>query len=233
MSHELRTPLNAVIGFSEILSGELFGALGDKRYVSYAGDILKSGRHLLEVINNVLDLARSESGSIEIEKRTLDLVSLLNESAVDIRARCAAAKIAFEMSIGTSPMMIDADEAKLKQIVRNLLSNAVKFTDAGGAVNLIARADAEAVQIEVHDTGIGMNQADVETALTPFAQVDARLERRYEGTGIGLPLTKAFVESHGGTIALQSEPGRGTIVIVRLPRALGDTVAPQRKLAAG
>ena len=233
MSHELRTPLNAVIGFSEILSGELFGALGDKRYVSYAGDILKSGRHLLEVINNVLDLARSELGSIEIQKRTLDIVSLLNESADDIRARCAAAKISFEISVGASPIMIDADEAKLKQIVRNLLSNAVKFTDAGGTVNLVAHADAEAVQIEVHDTGIGMNQADVETALTPFAQVDARLERRYEGTGIGLPLTKAFVESHGGTIALQSEPGRGTIVIVRLPRTLADSVPPQRKLAAG
>ena len=194
MSHELRTPLNAVIGFSEILSGELFGALGDKRYKGYAGDILKSGRHLLDVINNVLDLARSESGSIEIQTRSLDLASLLNKCAIDARARCETAGISFVTSVGTSPITIDADETKLKQVVHNLLSNAVKFTDAGGTVELSAREDADGVEIEVRDSGIGMTQTDIETALTPFAQVDSRLERRYEGTGIGLPLAKAFVE---------------------------------------
>ena len=233
MSHELRTPLNAVIGFSEILFGELFGALGDKRYKGYAGDILKSGRHLLEVINNVLDLARSESGSIEIEARSLDLTSLLNECAVDARERCEAAKISFTASIGTSPITIDADEAKLKQVVRNLLSNAVKFTDAGGTVDLSAREDADAVEIEVRDTGIGMTKTDVETALTPFAQVDSRLERRYEGAGIGLPLAKAFVESHGGAMTLQSEPGQGTVVTVRLPRKIPNAERPFQKLAMG
>jgi signal transduction histidine kinase/HAMP domain-containing protein len=233
MSHELRTPLNAVIGFSELLSSELFGPLGDKRYAGYAGDILKSGSHLLEVINNVLDLARSESGSVEIQKRPLDLTSLLGECAADVRTRCETAGIAFTVSLGTSPITIDADETKLKQVIRNLLSNAVKFTDAGGKVSLIAHEDVETVRIEVHDTGIGMNQTDMETALTPFAQVDARLERRYEGSGIGLPLAKALVESHGGTIALQSELGEGTIVVVQLPRKVPAAMAPQLKLAAG
>lgn len=231
MSHELRTPLNAVIGFSEMLAGEFFGALGDKRYVGYASDILKSGRHLLEVINNVLELARSESGSIEIQKRSVDLVALLDECAADTRVHCAAANISFVMSVSATSIMIDADESKLKQVIRNLLSNAAKFTDAGGTVQLLAHQDAEAVQIEVHDTGIGMSRSDVETALTPFAQVDARLERRYEGTGIGLPLAKAFVESHGGTITLQSEPGKGTIVIVRLPRMAASAGSLPRKLA--
>ncbi len=233
MGHELRTPLNAVIGFSEILSGELFGALGDKRYKGYAGDILKSGRHLLEVINNVLDLARSESGSIEIETRSLDLASLLGECASDARERCEVTGVSFTTSIGTSPITIDADERKLKQVVRSLLSNAVKFTDAGGTVVLSVREDAEAVEIEVRDTGIGMTKADLETALTPFAQVDSRLERRYEGAGIGLPLAKAFVESHGGALTLQSEPDRGTVVIVRLPRKISKAERPMQKLAAG
>ena len=232
MSHELRTPLNAVIGFSEILSGELFGALGDKRYKGYAGDILKSGRHLLEVINNVLDLARSESGSIEIEVRSLDLAALLNECAIDTRERCEAARISFVTSIGASPITVDGDEAKLKQVIRNLLSNAAKFTDAGGTVSLSVREDGDAVEVEVRDTGIGMTQMDVETALTPFAQVDLRLERRYEGAGIGLPLAKAFVELHGGTMALRSEPGHGTVVTVRLPLKVESAQAPRQELAA-
>jgi len=233
MSHELRTPLNAVIGFSEILSDELFGALGDKRYVEYSGDILKSGRHLLEVINNVLDLARSESGNIEIHKRPLDLAALLAESAKEIRARCEAASISFTAELGAGPVTIDADEAKLHQIVHNLLSNAVKFTDAGGTVGLFAREDAEAVEIEVSDSGIGMTQADIQTALTPFAQVDSRLERRYEGSGIGLPLAKAFVESHGGTLVVRSEPNRGTTVIVHLPRKAVEVQGPEHQMAAG
>jgi len=234
MSHELRTPLNAVIGFSEILTSELFGALGDKRYTGYAGDILKSGRHLLEVINNVLDLARSESGSIKIETRSIDLTVLLNECAIDVRAPCEAAGISFVASLGTSPIRVDADEARLKQVIRNLLSNAVKFTNAGGTVGLSAREDADGVEIEVRDTGIGMTQMDVETALTPFAQVDSRLERRYDGTGIGLPLAKAFVESHGGVIALRSEPGQGTVVTVRLPQKIAlRAVASRQKFAAG
>jgi signal transduction histidine kinase/HAMP domain-containing protein len=233
MSHELRTPLNAVIGFSEILSGELFGALGDKRYVEYSGDILKSGRHLLEVINNVLDLARSESGNIEIRKRPLDLTALLAESAREARARCEAAKISFTAELSTGPVTIDADETKLRQIVHNLLSNAVKFTDARGTVGLFVHEDDETVEIEVCDTGIGMTQADIQTALTPFAQVDARLERRYEGSGIGLPLAKAFVESHGGTLVVRSEPNRGTTVIVRLPRKAAEAKTPERQMATG
>jgi signal transduction histidine kinase len=233
MSHELRTPLNAVIGFSEILSGELFGKLGDPRYVEYSGDILKSGRHLLDVINNVLDLARSESGSIEIRKRPLDLTAILNECADAIRDRCAVADIAFVESLGAQPINVDADETKLRQVVANLLSNAVKFTEAGGTVFLFASEDEEGVRIEVRDTGIGMTPDDIQTALTPFAQVDGRLERRYEGAGIGLPLAKAFVESHGGTLAVRSEPGRGTSVTVRLPRLSASATTQDRKLAVG
>jgi signal transduction histidine kinase/HAMP domain-containing protein len=232
MSHELRTPLNAVIGFSEILTGQLFGALGDKRYIDYSADILKSGRHLLDVINNVLDLARSESGKVEVARNALDLRVILDECVPGIRERCKASGVAFVGPPSARPIMIDADAAKLRQIFLNLLSNAAKFTDAGGTVSLFVREATDVVEIEIRDTGIGMTEADIQTALTPFAQVDARLERRYEGTGIGLPLAKAFVESHGGTLSVASEPGHGTTVTVRLPRRAADT-APERAVAAG
>jgi len=231
MSHELRTPLNAVIGFSEILTGELFGKLGDQRYIGYSHDILKSGRHLLDVINNVLDLARSESGKIEINRRAIDLRTLLEECANIVRESCKEAGVAFEARLGASPITLDGDEAKLRRVVLNLLSNAVKFTEARGKVRLEARQNAETVEIEVRDTGIGMTEADIDVALKPFAQVDARLERRYEGTGIGLPLAKALVESHGGTLGIQSEPGEGTKVIVILPRKMPESAAPERRSA--
>ncbi|HUO92521.1 MAG TPA: ATP-binding protein [Rhizomicrobium sp.] len=231
MSHELRTPLNAIIGFSEILTGELFGSLGDPRYIGYSRDILKSGRHLLDVINDVLDLAGSESGKIEINNRALDLRALLSECVEITRERCKESEVAFEAQLGSSPIAIDGDEAKLRRVVSNLLSNAVKFTEAGGKVSLVVREKAHSVEIEVRDTGIGMTESDIQTALKPFAQVDARLERRYEGTGIGLPLAKALVESHGGTLGVQSEPGRGTSVIVSLPRKSAEPAARVRRSA--
>jgi signal transduction histidine kinase/HAMP domain-containing protein len=233
MGHELRTPLNAVIGFSEILAGELFGKLGDRRYAEYSNDILKSGRHLLDVINNVLDLARSESGNLEVNRRPLDLSTILDECAGEARGRCEERGISFAISIDGPPLAMDGDEAKLRQVFSNLLSNAVKFTDEGGSVSLVAHEESETVRVEIRDTGIGMELTDVQTALTPFAQVDGRLERRYEGSGIGLPLAKALVESHSGSLGIKSKPGHGTTVTVILPRQVAEAAAPKRAAAAG
>lgn len=218
MSHELRTPLNAVIGFSEMLAGEVYGSLGDPRYGDYAGDILKSGRHLLDVINSVLDLARSETGHIELRKHLVDVLAIVGYCADALDQQCRDAGIALARPERSEPVFIEADEARLRQVFLNLLSNAVKFTAAGGIVGISVVEDAQDVKIEVRDSGIGMSPQDIETAMTPFAQVDNRLERRYEGAGLGVPLAKAFVESHGGTLSIESERGRGTIVRVRLPR---------------
>jgi signal transduction histidine kinase/HAMP domain-containing protein len=232
MSHELRTPLNAVIGFSEILSGELFGPLGDRRYAEYSGDILRSGRSLLTVINNVLDLAKSDSGKIHLRSSPTDLFRILDDSATALRGNFAISGLTFVGPAQTDPIIVDADEAKLRQVFLNLMSNAIKFTEKGGTIRVAVREESDTVTIEVSDTGIGMSPEGIRTALTPFAQVDSRLERRYEGAGLGLPLAKAFVELHEGTLAIQSEPGRGTTVSVRLPRtAFGDNSHPARAAA--
>jgi len=217
MSHELRTPLNAIIGFSEIISGEIFGALGNVRYLDYSRDILRSGRHLLAVINSVLDLSKSESGKMQLDAQPVDMAEVLCDCVAMMREQCAAAGLCFTVAeIPALPLVGDA--AKLRQIFLNLLSNAVKFTEKGGTVSLSAATTSAAVSVTVGDTGIGMSSADIEIAFQPFGQVDNRLERKYEGTGLGLPLTKALVDLHGGNMAIESARGAGTRITVTLPR---------------
>jgi signal transduction histidine kinase/HAMP domain-containing protein len=218
MSHELRTPLNAIIGFSEIIAAGLFGPVGNARYSEYATDILRSGRHLLDVINSVLEISRSEAGKQNLNAETLDIRYLLRDSSRMIAEQCQAAHLTFALDDSDEPVMVYGEKAKLRQIFLNLLSNAIKFTDAGGSVRVAIEAWGDQVLVTVADTGIGMTAEEVQIALTPFGQVDTRLERKYEGTGLGLPLARSLVELHGGTLKVESEMGAGTKVRVKLPR---------------
>ena len=218
MSHELRTPLNAIIGFSEIISGELFGKLGNDRYLDYSKDILGSGRHLLAVINDVLDLVKSESGKMSLKSQDLDMCAMLEDCVAMMREQCREAGLTLAVHGLDQPLPLSGDPAKLRQIFLNLLSNAVKFTAAGGEITLAAQTTADTIIVTVGDTGIGMSAEDIEIAMQPFSQVDNRLERRYEGTGLGLPLTKSLAELHGASLVIESERQKGTKVIVTFPR---------------
>jgi len=220
MSHELRTPLNAVIGFSEIIEREYFGPVGARRYVEYARDIHASGTHLLNVIGDILDIAKAEAGSTDLDEGPVDLVELVRASARLIEPRADAGQVRVAAEIAGSLPKIRADARRLKQVLINLLANAVKFSQPGGRVAVEARLDPDGgTVLAVRDTGIGMRPEDIPRALEPFAQVDSALSRRFEGTGLGLPLSRKLVELHGGSLAIESEPGHGTTVTVRLPAA--------------
>ncbi len=218
MSHELRTPLNAIIGFSEVLCTETFGRLGNARYVEYSNDIRASGLHLLTIVNDVLDLSRIEAGRMELYREPIDVgVAVLSALAM-VRERAEIAGLALTSEIAPNLPALSADNRLLKQILLNLLSNALKFTERGGTVSVGAALGAgESIDIRVKDTGIGMSADEIAVALTPFAQVDSKLARAYDGTGLGLPLVKSFVELHGGSLAVASEPGGGTVVTARFP----------------
>ncbi len=225
MGHELRTPLNAIIGFSEMIAGQMFGPLGHPKYADYSTDILSSARNLLDIINSVLDLAQSESGKTDICKVPVELGEILSGCARTIQRQCEDAGLSFSRVQAQGEILVAGDETKLRQIFLNLLSNAAKFTDKGGSVALQVTTDGGSVIVDVKDSGIGMSADDIAVALTPFAQVDGRLARRYEGAGIGLPLAKAWVELHGGTLTIRSAPNQGTEVRVVLPLAVAATRA--------
>jgi signal transduction histidine kinase len=225
MSHELRTPLNAIIGFSEIINGQLFGLIGNDRYLDYSGDILRSGRHLLQVINSVLDLAKSESGKMMLDIQPADMDDVLLDCVTMVREDIAAAGLSLDVRGLDQALPLSGDPAKLRQIFLNLLSNAIKFTPKGGHVWLEAGITQDGVSVTVGDSGIGMSAEDVDVAIQPFGQVDNRLERRYEGTGLGLPLTRALVELHGGVMRFDSARERGTKVIVTFPPRTVESLA--------
>lgn len=235
MSHELRTPLNAIIGFADILKGEIFGVLGDRRYVDYAGDIRDSGQHLLELINDVLDVSKIEFGKIELAEEAVEVVGVVESCIRLMRNRIDAAGLTLTQSLPPDLPMLHADELRLKQILLNLLSNAAKFTPAGGHIAISAAADARGLSIAIADTGIGIADSDLDKALRPFGQIDSRLARKYQGTGLGLPLTKSMVELHGGRLEIASTPGVGTTATVWMPpeRVLFPTDAPRRAGAQG
>jgi len=217
MSHELRTPLNVIIGFAEIMRDRLLGSIGNPRYAEYADDIHNSGTHLLGIINDILDLSKVEAGRLELSEERIDLHVIVKSTVALLRDRAAAGGLEIKTELVGPRLLIRGDERKLKQIVTNLLSNAVKFTPAGGEIVIAVRIDERRVVLEVRDTGIGIAPEHVARALSPFGQVDSRLSRRYEGTGLGLPLARALAELHGGTLTLDSTPGRGTTVRVTLP----------------
>ena len=218
MSHELRTPLNAILGFSELMGNATLGPLGNPKYEEYAKDINDSGRHLLALIQDILDLSKIEAGQLELDEEEIDIAMVIRSCLVLVKERAENSGVKLKTDIPQEIPALHADKRKLKQILVNLLSNAVKFTPAGGEVALKAwsRPDGGYV-FQIIDTGIGIALADIPKALSPFGQVDSDLNRKYEGTGLGLPLTKQLVEMHGGSLDLQSEVGVGTTVTVRFP----------------
>ena len=218
MSHELRTPLNAILGFSEILMREMVGPLGQARYREYATDIHDSGQHLLEVINDILDLSKIEAGRAELVDGVIE-VGALAEKAVRLVAE-RAEQSGVEIRLLVEPNLPDliADERLVRQAVLNLVSNAVKFTPRGGRVEVCLSLAADgAFCLRVRDTGIGIAESDLERVLTPFVQVESTLSRHFQGTGLGLPLTKSFVEMHDGRLELTSRLGEGTEATLRFP----------------
>jgi len=239
MSHELRTPLNAIIGFSDMINAAIHGPVGSPKYQEYARDVAESGRFLLSIINDILDLSKIEAGQMVVNAQPTDLTELLQRCSRLIEGRAHQGSVELKVEAAADLPAVMADPRSLTQIIVNLLSNAVKFTNAGGTVRLAAGMAADgAVEIVVADSGIGMSEEDVQTALRPFEQIDRGLDRRHEGTGLGLPIVKGLVELHGGTLRIESEVGVGTTVTVRLPpdRVIGDApvlagAAPMRAAA--
>jgi signal transduction histidine kinase len=220
ISHELRTPLNAIIGFAELIMTEMHGPLGSERYRDYIGDIRDSGSHLLRIINDILDLSKAEAGKMDLAEDLVDPADIIASVCRLVRHRTEAARLEITTQVAPGLPALRADERKLKQILLNLLSNSVKFTPAGGRIAIEAEVSpADELRIAVRDSGIGIPAEDIERVLEPFAQVDASLSRKYEGTGLGLPLVKAMVELHGGRLELESRPDEGTCATLVFPAA--------------
>jgi len=217
MSHELRTPLNAILGFSEMIEGAMLGPV-PQRYADYAHDIHRSGQHLLELVNDVLDLAKLEAGKLELHESEISLAATADDCLTLVRGRADAGKVRLSRSIAADAVVVRGDARAIKQILLNFLSNAVKFTPEGGTVCVGTTLDADGgLALTVKDSGIGMKPSDIAIALSPFGQIDSHLARKHQGTGLGLPICKSLMELHGGSIAIESEPNVGTTLTARFP----------------
>lgn len=217
MSHELRTPLNAINGFSEIMQAELYGPLGDAKYKEYVDDILGSGRHLLELIDDILDMSKIETGRIELEPKRVDLEKLVKECARLVAKKAQDAGVALTVSLGAAPAIF-ADARAAKQVTLNLLSNAIKFTPKGGAVTVTAEADLDGVTLIIADEGSGIEKGQLARLGAPFERSRESQVAARQGSGIGLALSKALMELMGGILAIASEPGKGTVACAAFPR---------------
>lgn len=217
ISHELRTPLNAIIGFSSILMNQLFGKLGNEKYSEYAKDINESGVQLLDIINDIIDLAKAEAGKLTLSKEHVQVEKAIQKCITILAEKIQESHVSISTEISKSLPPIYVDRLRFIQILLNLISNAVKFTEKGGVVHIGARHEKEQCVITVADSGIGMSQTEIEKALQSFGQVDSDLNRKYEGSGLGLPLTQKLVELHGGTLSITSAKGEGTTVTAYLP----------------
>jgi signal transduction histidine kinase len=227
ISHELRTPLNAIIGFAGLMEDQRFGPLGAPRYREYVTDIKNSGEHLLGLINNILDLSRAEAGKLHLQEDVVDVAEVAEVCVRQMQLRAAESGLRLELALPASPLMLLGDASKLRQILFNLLSNALKFTPVEGHVLLkIEYASDGGINLVVKDSGVGMSPADIPLAMQPFTQLDNRLARRYEGTGLGLPLTRSLVELHGGSLRLESALSEGTTVTVAFPASRTIASAP-------
>jgi two-component system, NtrC family, sensor kinase len=215
MSHELRTPLNAIIGFSEVLGDRMFGELTDKQE-EYLQDILESGQHLLSLINDILDLSKIEAGRMELEVADFDLPQAIDNALTLVRERAGRRAIALHQAVDEHLGVIRGDERKVKQVLLNLLSNALKFTPEGGRIDVSARLQDGSAEISVTDTGVGIAPEDQEAVFEEFRQVGTAA-KKVEGTGLGLALSRKFVELHGGRIWVQSEVGRGSTFTFTIP----------------
>lgn len=219
VTHELRTPLNAIIGFSEIINSESMGPINNEQYKEFIRDIHTSGLHLLSLINDILDFSKAEENKLEAIFEDVDLTKVIKVSLKMLMPRAEQAKVNLKDELPEEHIIISADNKRLKQVVLNLLSNSVKFTPEGGNVTIKAwkNLDLNVVVIEVIDTGLGMEPQDIARALTPFGQIDNKLSRKYDGTGLGLPLTKKLVEIMKGKFEIKSEPGLGTTITLTFP----------------
>ncbi len=232
MSHELRTPLNAINGFSEIMAGEMFGPLGDQRYKGYAADILKSGQHLLSLINDILDMAKIEAGKMTLHYEPVDLLEVCEDAIRLMRGKAQDSGLALTLEATDLPE-VEADYRGLKQVMLNLISNAVKFTPEGGSITVsVLQAEFGRVRIAVTDTGIGIAPEDLSRLAQPFEQVEGQHSKTTQGTGLGLALTKSLIELHGGWMVMESEPGEGTTVRFDIPvRRPLEATQPQARAA--
>ncbi len=218
MSHELRTPLNAIIGFAGAIKEEIFGPIGNEKYREYNDDIANSGQHLLELINDILDVSAIEAGMMELNEGDLEIGNVVESCIRLIRQRAEQGNINLTTNIDDRVPMLYADERRIKQILLNLLSNAIKFTRPDGSVSLSVALDEEDRHVfTVADTGIGMNKIELAKAMQKFGQVGRGKEAKHEGTGLGLPLTKGLIKLHGGTMTIDSERGVGTTVTMKFP----------------
>jgi PAS domain S-box-containing protein len=219
MSHELRTPLNAILGFSEVIGQQIFGPVSEK-YLGYAGDIHRSGQLLLELVNDVLDLAKLEAGKLELRESELCVAELVDECLTLLRNRAGEQHVRLICDVPKTLPLLRADARAVKQLLLNFLSNAVKFTPDGGEVKVRAACDARGGFCpSVTDTGIGMSSAEIEVALSPFGQIDSKLARKHDGTGLGLPICRSLMDLHGGALTLASTPGAGTTLAAWFPAA--------------
>jgi signal transduction histidine kinase len=235
MSHELRTPLNAIIGFSEMMLREVLGALGNDQYRAYVADIHESGEHLLQIINDILDLSKAEAGKLELYDEVFDLKDTIRSVRQLINERIRAGELTASVALPESLPLLRADERKTKQVLLNLVSNAVKFTPPGGSIDITGRFDRDSgLTLTVRDSGIGIAPDDLARVLQPFEQVDSTFSRLHQGTGLGLPLVKAIMELHGGDLDLRSEVGVGTRASITFPpqRAVLDPAAEKSRSAA-
>jgi two-component system cell cycle sensor histidine kinase PleC len=220
MSHELRTPLNAIIGFSQIIKDQSMGAVGQPRYVEYAADIFGAGEHLLALINNVLDISKIQAGKFDLKEEPVDLHETVQGSMTAVTAQALKNKISLHVELPASLPPVRADAVAMRQILINLLSNAVKFTPEGGEVTVsVERPKDGGLALVITDTGIGMNEAEIAIALEPFRQVENALTKKFEGTGLGLPIARRLVELHGGRLEIASAKNLGTVIKAHLPAA--------------
>jgi signal transduction histidine kinase len=225
MSHELRTPLNAVIGFSQVMSGQALGPIGNARYLEYCRDIEKSGSHLLEIISDILDIAKIESGRLDMMVGPCDPRRIVNRARRIVKPLAYEGGIRLRRELPDTLPLLNGDERLLRQVVINLLTNAIKFSPQGGEVVISIRQDDGLLCLAVCDQGCGIPQTELKRVLEPFEQVEPAFSRRHGGVGLGLPLSNRIVQMHGGTLTIESTVGKGTCVTVRLPAATGGLVA--------
>jgi len=226
MSHELRTPLNAIIGFSEILKKEMFGPLGTSQYKEYSEDINNSGQHLLSIINDILDLSKAEAGKLVLQETSVQVTGAISAALRIVRDKATEQNVRLALDVPKEDYVIWADPRLIAQVLLNLLSNSIKFTPKGGRISINCEADSKGVlKIFIRDTGIGIDPANLHKVFVPFAQIESSLARNYEGTGLGLPLSKNIMELHDGRIELESNLGQGTTAILEFPESRVSTNA--------
>jgi len=217
VSHELRTPLNAIIGFSEILTEEVFGSIGSERNKEYIGLIHNSGAHLLQVVNDILDMSKIEAGKFDVVAEPFDIKDMIATTCAIMEPAARDRKVVISHAVAPDLMMLNADHRACRQILLNLVSNGVKFSNDGGRVHVNARRKGAGVELTVEDTGIGIAKDDMDRVGQPFVQLDNAFDRRHEGTGLGLSVVRGLVELHGGRLTIESSLGVGTTMRVYLP----------------